>query len=156
MVEAVAIESGIGELTPRRLMGKDLFTALRIIYGTRGELSRVLRDLAAARADGTAMQLDMDVALTLAFALMEQADGEIRTWLADLAEVDVETFDSADLLNDIVPFVIRLVQQEDWSAFLARVSDLLGNTRAIRIASSTATAGRTRKSNGSRSRATSA
>ncbi len=145
----------LGDLVPRRLQGKDLFTVLRIIHSQKGEVRRLISQFAAAQSGDAGSPrigdiFNIDMGLTLAFALMELADGPIREWLADLADAEPDAFDKADLVDDIIPFVIALRHQEDWSTFLARVSDLLGNKRAIKIASSTATAGRTRRSNGSR------
>jgi hypothetical protein len=125
----------ISKVTARPLMAKDVFVLARIARASRADIERIAKE---ARRNAPALQpleatqngiapsytveLDYwDFGMAVVFALLEQADSEIKPLLADIAQTSVEDFDRVTL-TALLDLITQIVEQEDWPAFLDQLS----------------------------------
>lgn len=127
----------------RRLMAKDLFTLARIVRACRADVERAIRETRAVTlaplgslggdeplpALATPETDWVQLGTTVLFGLLEQADGGIRSWLADMAGLKPAQFDELPL-GELLALVEQVVGQEDWPGFLGRLSAIFASSTA--------------------------
>jgi hypothetical protein len=106
----------------RPLKGRDIFALTRVIQNSRGELKRLITD--SRQAGGGLSIDDTELALTVLFSLISQAESEIRPWLADMAGITPEAFDELEM-TQVMDLLEGIVRQEDWPAFISRLKKML-------------------------------
>jgi hypothetical protein len=111
----------------RPLQARDLFTLARVLHNGREEVERLFAERRAAGAaeDGAVDQYAVGVSLL--FALLGQAESEVRPWLADMAGLKPAQFDQLSL-SDTLAVIEGIVGQEDWPAFLARLQGMISGS----------------------------
>jgi hypothetical protein len=140
----------------RQLQAQDLFTLLRIGSRLRDEITQVVTESRQAKARGEDADMEQ-LGINLVFAALAQADSEIKPWLASMAQLSVQDFEHLPL-GGVLELVEGIIRQEDWSAFLGRVTGLVGSAMPAKSSTGVTrlqldTAGKTKPSRGSRSAA---
>lgn len=136
----------MAEIEVRRLQASDLFTLARIVHNSRDEVERVMRaaqpatpplhklgEQPAERPVVAAASFDkLEVGVALIFALLGQANSEIRPWLANMCGLKPNEFDRLPL-DETLSVIERIVGQEDWPGFLQRLGRVFRGSLAVAI-----------------------
>lgn len=120
----------------RKLETRDLWTIARIARNSEAEVRQLAQEHAPTLlrlrnsepgAFSEAQQVNMGISIV--FALLNQVDSGIRPWLADMANMEVDEFDRRPL-GDVFELVGQIVKQEDWPGFLGHVSGVVTSLAA--------------------------